>query len=494
MAARLKTFASRMVVQALAIHAVLLPLLFFALLFIVKQSHEENFVNDVRKYSRFIADMYELEHIAFDNTAQATHLLDSALLGSGGVYAELISSNTHIKRDLLPGDRKDIYKEDFDFGQHNDHIYFLSTPVHIPEQHLELRMGFDEKPTIEKIETARNRLALVLILYLLVRLIAVAIFSKRMTRPLKKLQNDSRRIAKGHYTNHLQVDSDLVEIKELAFDLEAMRKELVDMNSSLQREISNKEDAYKQRERLEAELRQSQKLESVGVMAGGIAHEFNNILASIFLYTEQSLHELPADSPLRGPLERILKSSKRAKALIQQILTFSRQSEQEFRPVNLRSVVIEACELLSALIPSTIELKQKITAEDCIALADRNQISQLIINLGNNAYQAIGNQSGIITVCLERIIIYRQSSQENPRLHEGRYVKLTVQDTGHGISQAELARVFEPFYTTRAVGNGTGLGLSVVHGIVMSHHGDITVESGPGKGTVFKVYLPEYEQ
>jgi signal transduction histidine kinase len=193
-------------------------------------------------------------------------------------------------------------------------------------------------------------------------------------------------------------------------------------------------------------------------------------------------------------LERILKSSKRAKALIQQILTFSRQSEQEFRPVNLRSVVIEACELLSALIPSTIELKQKITAEDCIALADRNQISQLIINLGNNAYQAIGNQSGIITVCLERIIIYRQSSQENPRLHEGRYVKLTVQDTGHGISQAELARVFEPFYTTRAVGNGTGLGLSVVHGIVMSHHGDITVESGPGKGTVFKVYLPEYEQ
>jgi signal transduction histidine kinase len=273
-----------------------------------------------------------------------------------------------------------------------------------------------------------------------------------------------------------------------------MRRELVGMNASLLREIREREAVDQKREALESKLRQVQRLETVGVLAGGIAHEFNNILLPIFLYTEQALEDLPVQSPVRPHLERVLKASSRAKLLVQQILTFSRQpGDAGHEPLALGPIVEEALELLRALIPSTVALNQDIRAGDAMVLGDRNQLHQLIMNLCSNAYQALGERGGSITVLLESCVLNGQLAHHNPRLAAGSYLRLSVHDTGHGIDRGTLERIFEPFYTTRAVGKGTGLGLSVVHGIVVSHRGDITVDSKPGEGTVFHVYLPLLE-
>ncbi|RKZ69069.1 MAG: hypothetical protein DRQ44_03540 [Gammaproteobacteria bacterium] len=494
MASKLNTLPARIILIGLAIHAVLLPLLFYGMLYIVEQSHEERFINDVRKYSRFLADVFELDAAKTDEK-QTVHLLDSAILGSGGVYAELVEGESSLKSSLLESGSESLYKEDFSFGEHDDDIYFLSIPLNLSEQQVILRMGFDELPTIEQVKFARQRLVVVLISYLVVSIIVLVLLSTRMVRPLRILQRSSRQIAKGQYNEQLHVDSQITEIGELARDLESMRRELVGINASLMQEISEKEAADEKREELEGKLRQSQKLETVGVLAGGIAHEFNNILLPIFLYTEQAMHDLPAESPIHGCLERVLKSAKRAKSLIQQILTFSRQSDkQEDKLVDVKFIVMEAIELLRALIPSTVELHEVLVDDSCIVMADRNQIHQLVVNLCSNAYQALDASGGSITVTLDHFTVDKQFHQDGLHLQLGKYIRLSVNDTGHGIDEHHLERIFEPFFTTRTVGQGTGLGLSVVHGIALSHKGNISVESELGKGTTFFVYLPEIEQ
>ena len=494
MASKLNTLTGRIILIGLAIHAVLLPLLFYGMLYIVEQSHEERFINDVRKYSRFIADIIELDGARINET-RTVNLLDSTILGSGGVFAELIEGDTHLQSSLLQSDSANLYKEDFAFGQNNDQSYFLSIPLDLTERQVILRMGFDEQPTTEQVEIARQRLVTVLISYLMVSIIVLIVLSTRMIRPLRMLQNASRQIAKGRYDEQLNVDSEVTEIKELATDLESMRCELVGINASLRQEIAEKEVADKKREELEGKLRQTQKLETVGVLAGGIAHEFNNILLPIFLYTEQAMCELPDESPVRDRLERVLKSSKRAKALIQQILTFSRQAdEQAYEQVDVKPIVVEALELLRALIPSTVALHEELVDDTCMVLADRNQIHQLVMNLCSNAYKALDDGGGAITVVLDHFVVDPQFPRDRRHLRMGKYIRLSVQDTGHGIDQRHLDRIFEPFYTTRAVGQGTGLGLSVAHGIAVSHKGEITVESELGKGATFYVYLPEIEQ
>ena len=495
MAPKLSTLTARIILIGLAIHAVLLPLLFFGTFYIVEQSHKEQFINDVRKYSRFIADVFELEGVGI-NKIHAMRLLDSAVLGSSGVYAELIEGETRLQSDSLPYDPALVYKEDFSFGQHGDHTYFLSIQLgHLPDQQVVLRMGFDESPTIEQVKIARQQLIIVLFSYLVVSIIILILLSTRMTRPLRILQQASRNIAKGQYTKQLKVDSQLSEIRELAIDLESMRCELVGINISLKQEIIEREVADKRRDELEIELRQTQKLETVGVLAGGIAHEFNNILQPIFLYIEQALQDLPAESPIHGYLKRALKSAKRAKSLVEQILTFSHQHiDQEYKQVDVKLIVEEALELLRALIPSTVELNHDLTDSACLVWADRNQIHQLVMNLCSNAYQALDDSAGSINVTLDHFTIGHQSLRECRQLHSGKYIKLSIDDTGHGIDSNHLERIFEPFYTTSNVGQGTGLGLSVAHGIVLSHKGCISVESEPGKGSTFYVYLPEIEQ
>lgn len=493
MATKLNTLTARIIIIGLAIHAVLLPLLFYGLLYIVVQSHEERFINDVRKYSRFIADVFEMHDVLEEE--HAVDLLDSAFLGSGGVFAELIEDDVRLQNSLLQSDSADLYQEDFAFGQHDDHIYYLSIPLDFTGQHVLLRMGFDEQPTNEQITLAKHRLVVVLISYLMLSIIVLVLLSTRLIRPLRALQWASRTIAKGQYDKQLYVDSKLTEIRELSRDLESMRRELVGINASLIEEIAEKEVVDKRRIELESELRQTQKLETVGVLAGGIAHEFNNILLPIFLYTEQAIHDLPMDSPIHSHLELVLKSSKRAKGLIQQILTFSRQAgRQEYMPVDVKLIIEEALELLRALIPSTVELREVLVDDTCMVLADRDQIHQLVMNLCSNAYKALDDSGGSITVTLEHFVVDEKFPRDRRNLGVGKYIRFSVKDTGHGIDNRHFDRIFEPFYTTQTVGKGTGLGLSVAHGIAMSHKGIISVESEPGEGATFYVYLPEIEQ
>ena len=256
-------------------------------------------------------------------------------------------------------------------------------------------------------------------------------------------------------------------------------------------DVTERKIAENQRIRLETQLRQSQKMESIGTLAGGIAHDFNNILFPITGYTEMILQDLPPDSPLQHNLNQILKSAKRARDLVKQILAFSRQSEQEVKPVDVRHIIKEVLKLIRSSIPSTIEVAHHISVEPCIVNADPTQIHQIVMNLITNAYHAMEN-GGILNIRLSKktLDIHHPS---NKTMDPGPFVCLTVSDTGIGMEKSIIEKIFDPYFTTKETGKGTGLGLSVVHGIVNSYNGNILVESDPGKGTTISVFLPMLE-
>ncbi len=240
---------------------------------------------------------------------------------------------------------------------------------------------------------------------------------------------------------------------------------------------------------IENRMRQAQKIEAVGTLAGGIAHDFNNILAGIFGYAQISLTNLDDKSRTKKNIEEILKAAERARDLVQQILTFSRKSDIEFKPVNIASVIKEAMILLRASIPSTVELHESINS-DAYIMGDRIQIHQIIINLCTNASHAIENSRGVINVSLNDLFADKEFVRFHPGLLEGPHVQLTVTDSGKGMNPEIIEQIFDPFFTTKPQGKGTGLGLSVVHGIIQKLNGIINVYSEPGKGTTFSVILP----
>ncbi len=240
-----------------------------------------------------------------------------------------------------------------------------------------------------------------------------------------------------------------------------------------------------------AELRQAQKMEAMGTLAGGIAHDFNNILTGIMGYNELALMSCGNDKNREYLLES-MKATNRAKELVQQILTFSRKKEHEKSPVQISLVVKEALKLLRSSIPSSIAIKQDIVS-GARALADLSQIHQIVMNLCTNSFQAMEGKEGVLSISLrEKEVRAAEITPESP-LTAGTYLVLRVEDTGAGMNREVMERVFEPYYTTKGSGRGTGLGLAVVHGIVGSYGGDISVESEVGKGTAFSVFLPVVE-
>jgi len=243
---------------------------------------------------------------------------------------------------------------------------------------------------------------------------------------------------------------------------------------------------------LEKRLAQSQKMEAIGTLAGGIAHDFNNILSAIIGYTELTLIDLPPESSVRNNLKQVLKAGSRAKELVQQILTYSRQKERERQPVKMNLVVNEALKLLRASLPSTIQMHNSIQSNLAV-MSDPTNIHQVIMNLCTNAAYAMQKDGGLLEVSLSDVELDEDFAKQHPGITPGKFVELTVSDTGHGMTPEVLDRIFDPFFTTKKKGEGTGMGLAVVHGIVKSHGGALTVESYPEKGTVFKAFIPAIE-
>ncbi|MBN1803917.1 MAG: PAS domain-containing protein [Sedimentisphaerales bacterium] len=260
-------------------------------------------------------------------------------------------------------------------------------------------------------------------------------------------------------------------------------------------DITKLKKAENEKMELELQLSQKQKMEAVGTLAGGIAHDFNNILGAMQGYLELSLDDLPDDNPVREHLEQIMSCVGRAAKLVKQILTFSRkdQQEQEKEPVLISSIVKEVLGMLRSSLPATIKISRKIQADTCLVMADSTQIHQVLVNLCTNASHAMKENGGQLEVILENANLKSETRVGDEHLQPGKYVKITVSDTGHGIDKEIIGRIFEPFFTTKKKNEGTGLGLSVVHGIIKSHNGAITVSSTPGKGTTFEIFLPEIE-
>lgn len=247
-------------------------------------------------------------------------------------------------------------------------------------------------------------------------------------------------------------------------------------------------------EHLQEKLRQAHKMEAIGTLAGGIAHDFNNILAAILGYADMAMDDTPDHSPVKYQIQQILKAGNRAKELVKQILSFSRKEVHERVPTQPHLIVKEALKLLRAFIPSTVQIKQDIDYSCGNIWADPTQLHQIIMNICTNAAQAMDETGGLLEVDLSSIEIRAEDLTNKPNLKPGHFVRLSVKDQGIGINRQSLDRIFDPYYTTKETGKGSGMGLAVVLGIVKSHDGMITVDSEIGEGTTFNLFFPRIEE
>ena len=255
------------------------------------------------------------------------------------------------------------------------------------------------------------------------------------------------------------------------------------------RDIFDRKQAEKEKEKLQNQLQQAYKMEAIGTLAGGIAHDFNNILSSVIGFTELALDDVEKGTQLEDNLQDVYKAGKRAKDLVKQILTFARQANEELKPIKVKTIAKEALKLIRSTIPTTIEIRQNIES-DSLIMGNATSIHQIFMNLCTNAEQAMETDGGILEVSLKDVTIDRNATMPELALKAGNFLKVTISDTGTGMAPDIIGSIFEPYFTTKELGEGTGMGLAMVHGIVKSWDGEITVESKVGKGTVFTVCFP----
>ncbi|MGD2036989.1 MAG: PAS domain S-box protein [Desulfobacterales bacterium] len=255
-------------------------------------------------------------------------------------------------------------------------------------------------------------------------------------------------------------------------------------------DITEQKQAEEEKKNLEYQLQQAQKMEAIGTLAGGIAHDFNNILSVIIGYTELLLMNANVDAEVRQNLKEIFNASKHARDMVKQILAFSRQHKQERKPIQVTHIVKEAVKMLRASLPKTISIVQHIEKDTGVIKADPTQIHQVLMNLCTNAAHAINEKDGVLEIHLGNVELDQKAATDIPGLKSGSYLKLSIKDSGEGIDPRAQQQIFNPYFTTKEKGKGTGLGLAVVQGIVKSSNGAVTVESEVGKGATFHVYLP----
>jgi len=294
----------------------------------------------------------------------------------------------------------------------------------------------------------------------------------------------SNKSLSGHFVNKKRDGSE--------YDMDALIAPVFDRYGEVVRYVAIIRDVTESIS-LQQQLRQAQKMEAMATLSGGIAHDFNNILAIIITNMEMTLEDVPEDNPLHGSLELVLKAGLRGKDLVKQFLTISRQTEQPQKIVNLDDIINECLPMLRATIPTTIELRKHVDVDSALIAADPTQITQVIMNLCTNAGDAMAMKGGILDISLSDIELCDEDLPRYPGLRPGKYIKMVVADTGHGMSRDVLDRIFDPFYTTKMPGKGTGLGLSVVHGIIKNHLGNISVNSIVDVGTTFTILFPHVE-
>ncbi len=259
-------------------------------------------------------------------------------------------------------------------------------------------------------------------------------------------------------------------------------------------DLTSSREEIEEKQKLEKQLRQAQKMEAIGTMAGGIAHDFNNLLSVILGYSELAKEDAPEGTIFSKDMDKVLEAGERAKDLVKQILSFSRQTEITRVPMQLQSLIKEALKMLRASIPTTIEIQDDIDSECGVVSVDPTQVSQILMNLCANANHAMEESGGILRIQLKCAFVGEDDTKQKAHLNPGEYVELVVSDTGSGIGQDVIEKVFDPFFTTKEIGKGTGMGLAIIHGIIGDYGGAITVESEVGEGSTFYVYFPVIDQ
>lgn len=267
---------------------------------------------------------------------------------------------------------------------------------------------------------------------------------------------------------------------------------LNNVSQDLKEELKDHVQIEEAKQKLEKALLQGQKLQAIGTLAGGIAHDFNNILYAIIGYVEMAREDVKKEGTIYKNLGKVIEAAQRGQELISRILAFSRRQHQDLKPIQLQATIESVLALLRPTIPASVSIQFQPMKKDYTILGDQTQLHQVIVNIINNAVDAMDGE-GIVTIQIQHIEIQNDLLKQIPNKSDANYCKIDISDTGHGMDQSTMERIFEPFYTTKEVGKGTGLGLSTVHAIMTEHKGDISVHSQLGHGTTFTLLLPEYK-